>query len=83
MSGTRTGGKKAAQTNKSKYGDGWYAEIGAMGGANGRGHKFAHGKIDPSTAGKLGGRPRKHVDDSMSYEVEDTTKKSFLSRVFR
>lgn len=32
MSGTRAGGLKAAQTNKAKLGDDFYARIGAKGG---------------------------------------------------
>ena len=35
MSGTKAGGTKAAATNKAKYGIGFYARIGAMGGHNG------------------------------------------------
>lgn len=36
-------------------------KLASMGGKAGRGHKFAHGKVDPSVAGKLGGRPSKEV----------------------
>lgn len=32
MSGTITGGKQAAKTNKELYGERFYAEIGAKGG---------------------------------------------------
>lgn len=32
MAGTKEGGKKAAATNKAKYGDNFYASIGAKGG---------------------------------------------------
>ena len=32
MSGTLSGGKKAAATNKSRYGQDWYSKIGAIGG---------------------------------------------------
>lgn len=32
MSGTKFGGLKAAETNKKKYGDNFYAEIGRKGG---------------------------------------------------
>lgn len=35
MSGTITGGKKAAQTNKVRHGSDFYAKIGAKGGKNG------------------------------------------------
>lgn len=32
MSGNTTGGRKAAETNKRKYGEGFYAKIGSYGG---------------------------------------------------
>lgn len=32
MAGTRAGGIKAAKTNKAKYGAGFYADIGQIGG---------------------------------------------------
>ncbi len=33
MAGTKAGGKRAAQTNKTKYGRDFYAAIGAKGGS--------------------------------------------------
>lgn len=41
MPGTLEGGKKAAQTNKSKYGSDFYAKIGHIGGKNGTTGGFA------------------------------------------
>lgn len=41
MSGTKKGGRKAARTNKERYGDGFYAVIGAIGGKNGNTGGFA------------------------------------------
>lgn len=41
MAGTKTGGTKAAATNRKKYGDNFYAEIGAKGGRNGHTGGFA------------------------------------------
>lgn len=41
MAGTKEGGKKAAQTNKEKYGDNFYAKIGRKGGHNGHEGGFA------------------------------------------
>ena len=32
MAGTKAGGQRAAATNKQRYGDGFYARIGAVGG---------------------------------------------------
>jgi general stress protein YciG len=56
MSGTKIGGLKAAQKNKEIYGSDFYSIIGAVGGARGKGHAFAHGKVDPSKAGRKGGK---------------------------
>lgn len=41
MAGTKTGGKKAATTNRRKYGREFYASIGAKGGRNGHTGGFA------------------------------------------
>lgn len=41
MAGTRTGGLKAAKTNKDKYGSDHYARIGRIGGKNGHSGGFA------------------------------------------
>jgi hypothetical protein len=45
MAGTREGGKNAAARNKEKYGDDFYAKIGAMGGKAGRTGGFASSDI--------------------------------------
>lgn len=44
MSGTAIGGKKAAQTNKTKYGADFYARIGAVGGKKGTTGGFWYSK---------------------------------------
>ena len=67
MSGTVTGGKNAARTNKERHGEDFYARIGAIGGRNSKTGGFAkrafcnceiidipHTK--PQCAGKVGGR---------------------------
>ena len=41
MSGTIEGGKNAAKTNKERYGDNFYREIGAKGGKLGKTGGFA------------------------------------------
>lgn len=62
MAGTKAGGKKAAATNKARYGNDWYSKIGSIGGRNSHTGGFA--TIDPHTgryelakrAGAIGGR---------------------------
>lgn len=76
MAGNRDGGLKAAQTNKTKHGADYYVKIGRKGGQNGRGHEFAHGKVSPSEAGKIGGKiskrgPRYREDDWGFLRVQD------------
>lgn len=48
MSGTITGGKQAAQTNKERYGEDWYKRIGAIGGKKGTTGGFAYAKLNYS-----------------------------------
>ena len=45
MAGTREGGKKAALTNKKKYGNNFYVNIGRKGGINGHNGGFASEKV--------------------------------------
>ncbi len=58
MSGTLEGGLAAAKSNKERYGDDWYARIGAIGGKNGHSGGFA-----AETVGKDGltGRERARI----------------------
>jgi hypothetical protein len=54
MAGTKAGGQKAAATNKKKYGDNFYAQIGARGGQNGHTGGFAAGDEGRERARKYG-----------------------------
>ncbi len=56
MAGTKAGGKKAAATNKSKYGKDFYAAIGRKGGKNGHTGGFAANPALAKIAGAKGGR---------------------------
>lgn len=56
MSGTITGGKQAAQTNKERYGEDWYKRIGAIGGKKGTTGGFAANRELAKIAGAKGGR---------------------------
>jgi hypothetical protein len=56
MSGTVTGGKAAASTNKAKYGSDFYAKIGAIGGKKGKTGGFFANRELARIAGAKGGR---------------------------
>lgn len=56
MAGTKEGGKKAAATNKAKYGAAFYAKIGAKGGENGHTGGFFANRELARLAGQKGGR---------------------------
>lgn len=55
MAGNMDGGAKAGKTNKERYGDDYYARIGALGGHKGRTGGFASEKVG---ADGLTGRER-------------------------
>lgn len=59
MSGTTKGGKKAAQTNKDKYGMDFYENIGRVGGQRGTTGGFAKNPTLAKIAGRKGGRASK------------------------
>ncbi len=56
MAGTIEGGRKAAKTNKEKYGSDFYAKIGGIGGRNGHTGGFASNPELARLAGQKGGR---------------------------
>ncbi|MGI6612314.1 MAG: hypothetical protein ACOX0Z_01960 [Candidatus Nanosyncoccaceae bacterium] len=56
MAGTKEGGRKAALTNKKRYGSDFYAKIGAIGGRNGNTGGFAANPELAKIAGAKGGR---------------------------
>lgn len=56
MSGTKSGGRAAAATNKAKYGADFYARIGAVGGKKGRTGGFFANRELARRAGAIGGR---------------------------
>lgn len=67
MAGTKAGGKKTAETNKRKYGEDFYKNIGKIGGSLGRTGGFFADRELARTAGAIGGRksrkPKKEVVD--------------------
>lgn len=56
MAGTALGGKRAAETNKRKYGQGFYGMIGAVGGRKGSTGGFYQNRELARIAGAKGGR---------------------------
>ena len=56
MAGTKAGAKKAAATNKARYGENFYATIGRKGGQNGTTGGFAANPELARLAGAKGGR---------------------------
>lgn len=56
MAGTKAGGKKAAETNKKKYGEDYYIVNGAKGGKLGHTGGFYANRDLASSAGAKGGR---------------------------
>ena len=60
MSGTKAGAAKAARTNKERYGEDFYANIGAKGGKNSTTGGFYYSKVNGLTkhieAGRKGGK---------------------------
>ncbi len=67
MSGTKAGGKKAAETNKKLFGEDFYSNIGSVGGKKGTTGGFWHAKYvkgDDNFAkvqGAVGGRKGKQA----------------------
>lgn len=56
MSGTRSGGKKAAKTNIKLHGKDFYKRIGQIGGRNGHTGGFAANPELARIAGRKGGK---------------------------
>lgn len=54
MAGTKAGGVKAAATNKAKYGEDFYRELGRKGGRNGHTGGFAANPELAREAGRKG-----------------------------
>lgn len=59
MAGNISGGKKAAATNKQRYGKDFYAHIGSIGGKNGHTGGFAADHERARRAGAIGGKKSK------------------------
>lgn len=88
MAGTKTGGSKAAQTIKEKYGEDYYTKIGAMGGKTKTTKKkgFAANPELARRAGQLGGKNSSrakltsHKTGDMEYELHGQELPEYQSR---
>jgi len=58
MTGSTSGGHKAAETNKERYGKDFYNRIGALGGKKSTGGGFAASKERAIEAGRKGAKLR-------------------------
>lgn len=75
MAGNKAGGRKAAATNKAKYGNDFYARIGSQGGKNGHTGGFYNNSERAKEAGRKGGKvskrgPAKKTDE-YKQKIED------------
>ncbi len=64
MAGTQKGGRKAAATNKQRYGMNFYEQIGRRGGQVSRGGGFAKDPELARVAGAKGGRASRRTKSS-------------------
>lgn len=77
MAGTKAGGRKAAITNKMKYGRDFYQEIGRKGGRNGHLGGFAANPELAKIAGAKGGRKSKRGPAKPKESTADRIKREF------
>lgn len=67
MAGSIEGGKRAAATNKIKYGENFYKKIGAEGGKRGTTGGFYANRELARTAGAKGGRISRRTKSNGQY----------------
>lgn len=76
MAGTRAGGVKAAATNKAKYGEDFYRELGRKGGRNGHTGGFAANPQLARIAGSIGGKISKRGKAKGNKSAEEKLSKA-------
>ena len=79
MPGNRVGGKRAAATNKKRYGDSFYASIGRIGGSRGHSGGFASNPELARKAGQKGGRTSKRGEGSTRVSKIEPNREEILS----
>lgn len=72
MAGTKTGGARAAETNKAKFGPDFYREIGRKGGKVGRTGGFYANRELAREAGRKGGTISRRGSKKFLAEVDKT-----------
>lgn len=76
MAGTKAGGIKAAATNKAKYGEDFYRELGRKGGRNGHTGGFAANPELARIAGSIGGKISKRGKAKGNKSAEEKLSKA-------
>lgn len=76
MAGTKAGGIKAAATNKAKYGEDYYRELGRKGGRNGHTGGFAANPQLARIAGSIGGKISKRGKAKGNKSAEEKLSKA-------
>ncbi len=76
MAGTKAGGIKAAATNKAKYGEDFYRELGRKGGRNGHTGGFAANPQLARIAGSIGGKISKRGKAKGNKSAEEKLSKA-------
>ena len=72
MAGTVEGSRKAAETNKKLYGEGFFRRIGSKGGKNGHTGGFASNPELARKAGAKGGRASRRGSASKAMKHEES-----------
>jgi general stress protein YciG len=79
MAGTKEGGMRAAETNRRRYGENFYPQIGRKGGKLSRGGGFALNHDLAVEAGRKGGQVSRRTKELKS-SVERQTNENFLQK---
>ena len=83
MAGTKEGARKAAATNKAKYGKDFYSNIGRKGGKLGKTGGFAANRELAKIAGQKGGRISRRGKSKTSILATDVSEVSKVDVSFK
>lgn len=82
MTGTRAGGLKAAATNKERWGENFYANIGRKGGLSGNTGGFAANPVLAKIAGRKGGLKSRRGPSPETKRILDKNRAEILKLAF-